>query len=151
MSETPPVIAVLDDEPQMRKALGRLLATHGFRVEAYESGSDFLAALPSHPADCLVLDLHMPELNGFNVLEAFKSQHIPTPVVILTGHDEPGTAERALSLGASAYLAKPVDESALLYAIETVTGLGKRRVSGLSESMKPNAGPVDPAATPERQ
>jgi FixJ family two-component response regulator len=119
MSQTPPVVAVLDDEPQMRKALRRLLATHGFRVEAYELGNDFLATLSSHPADCLVLDLHMPDTNGFDVLAAFKSQRVVTPVVVITGHDEPGTAKRALSLGAFAYLTKPVDESALLSAIKS--------------------------------
>ena len=110
---------MLDDEPQMRKALRRLLATHGFRVEAYEWGKDLLAALSSHPADCLVLDLHMPEVNGFDVLAAFESQHVVTPVVVITAHDDPGTAERALSLGASAYLTKPVDELALLSAIKS--------------------------------
>ena len=118
MTQTPPVVAVLDDELQMRKALRRLLATHGFRVEVYEWGKDLLAALSSHPADCLVLDLHMPEVNGFDVLVTFESQHVTTPVVVITGHDQPGTAERALSLGASAYLTKPVDESALLSAIK---------------------------------
>jgi FixJ family two-component response regulator len=119
MSQTPPVVAVLDDEPRMRKALRRLLATHGFCVEAYERGEDFLATLPSHPADCLVLDLHMAEVNGFDVLAAFESRNVTTPVVVITAHDEPGTAERALSLGASAYLTKPVDESALLSAIKS--------------------------------
>ena len=117
MTQIPPVVAVLDDEPQMRKALRRLLGTHGFRVEIYESGNDFLAALSSHPVDCLVLDLHMPEVSGFDVLAAFESQHIATPVVAITGHDELGTAERTRALGASAYLKKPVDESALLSAI----------------------------------
>ena len=117
MTKTPPVVAVLDDEPQMRKALRRLLATHGLRVETYESGKDFLAALPSHPADCLVLDLHMPDVSGFDVLAVFESQHIATPVVVITGHDEPSTSDRVRRLGASAYLKKPVDESALLSAI----------------------------------
>ena len=117
MNQTPPVIAVLDDEPLMRKALKRLLNTHGFRVEAYERGKDFLAALPTHPVDCLLLDLHMPEVNGFDVLTTFQSLPVTPPVVILTGHDEPGSAERARSLSAAAYLKKPVDESALLAAI----------------------------------
>ena len=101
MSQTPPVIAVLDDEPQMRKALRRLLSTHGFRVEAYERGDDFLTALPSHPADCLVLDLHMPGVNGFDVLAALQSQGVALPVIVITGHDEPGTAEHTRTLGAS--------------------------------------------------
>lgn len=123
MIHPPPIVAVLDDEPQMRKALRRLLGCHGYRVEDYERGVDFLAALPWHPADCLVLDLHMPEVSGFDVLEVFAAQHVTTPVVVITGHDEPGTAERTLALGASAYLLKPVDEVALVSAIEsTISG-----------------------------
>ena len=122
MSPLPPVVAVLDDELQMRKALRRLLVSHGFRVDAYEGGHEFLAALPTHPAVCLVLDLHMPEINGYEVLAALESQHATTPVIILTGHDEPGTAERVLALGASAILTKPVDEASLLSAIATARG-----------------------------
>ena len=122
MSETAPVIAVLDDEPRMRKALCRLLTTHHLQVEDYESASDFLKALPSHPADCVVLDLHMPGVNGFDVLAALGSQRVAPPVIIITGHDQPGAAERAGALGASAYLRKPVDESALLSAIKSAIG-----------------------------
>lgn len=116
-----PVVAVLDDEPEMRKALRRLLTSRGFRVEEYACGEDLLAALSSHPLDCLLLDLHMPGVNGFDVLETFRSRQIPVPVVVLTAHDEPGTADRVCSLGASAYLKKPVDKAALLAAIETAT------------------------------
>jgi FixJ family two-component response regulator len=119
VSQTTSVVAVLDDEPEMRKALRRLLATHGFSVEEYETGTDFLAALPLHPADCLVLDLHMPEVSGFDVLASFATRHITTPVVVITAHGEPDTAERVRSLGASAYLTKPVDESVLVSAIHS--------------------------------
>lgn len=121
MSPAAPVVAVLDDEPEMRKALRRLLTSRGFRVEEYACGEDLFAALSSHPLDCLLLDLHMPGINGFDVLEAFRSRHIPVPVVVLTAHDEPGTADRVRALGASAYLKKPVDKAALLAAIETAT------------------------------
>ena len=117
MSQLPSVIAVLDDEPKMRNALRRLLSTHGFRLEDYERGDEFLAALPSHTADCLVLDLHMPEVSGFEVLAALAALHVPMPVVVITGHGDPETAERVFALGASAYLTKPVDESVLLKAI----------------------------------
>jgi CheY-like chemotaxis protein len=112
------VIAVLDDEPEMRKALRRLLGCRGFRVEEYACAEDLLAALVSHPPDYLLLDLHMPGLNGFDVLEAFHSRRIPVPIIVITAHDEPGTAERVRALGASAYLKKPVDRDALLAAIQ---------------------------------
>jgi DNA-binding NarL/FixJ family response regulator len=71
--------------------------------------------------DCLLLDLHMAEVSGFDVLEAFRSRHIHVPVIVITAHDEPGTAERVGSLGAAAYLKKPVDRDTLLAAIEAAT------------------------------
>ena len=120
-----PVVAVLDDEPEMRKALRRLLACRGFRVEEYERGEDLLTALGSQPLDYLLLDLHMPGINGFDVLEAFRSRQIPVPVIVITAHDEPGAAERARALGASAYLKKPVDRDALLSAIAAATSSGR--------------------------
>jgi DNA-binding NarL/FixJ family response regulator len=63
----------------------------------------------------------MPGANGFDVLEALRSRHIPLPTVVITAHDEPGTAERAQALGACAYLTKPVDRDALLSAIAAAT------------------------------
>jgi FixJ family two-component response regulator len=117
MAARQPVLAVLDDEPELRKALRRLLTGRGFCVEEYARGSDLLAALGSHPLDCLLLDLHMAEVSGFDVLEAFQSRHIHTPVIVITAHDEPGTEERVRLLGAAAYLTKPVDKDALLSAI----------------------------------
>jgi len=121
MPTAEPVVAILDDEPEMRKALRRLLTCRGFGVEEYERGEDLLAALSSHPLDYLLLDLHMPGINGFDVLEAVRSRQIPVPVIVITAHDEPGTAERVRGLGAAAYLKKPVDREALLSALATAT------------------------------
>ena len=124
VGHTEPVIAILDDEPRMRSALCRLLATHGYRVENYACAAELLAALPTHPADCLVLDLHMPEVSGFDVLAALDPPHGTMPVVVISGQDEPGTAERVQSLGASAFLTKPVDETALVAAIKSAIASG---------------------------
>ena len=113
-----PVVAILDDEAEMRKALRRLLTCRGFQVEEHERGEDLLAVLDSHSLDFLLLDLHMPGTNGFDVLEALRSRAIALPVIVITAHDEPGTAERVMALGASAYLKKPVNKQALLAALE---------------------------------
>jgi FixJ family two-component response regulator len=121
MTESHPVVAVLDDEPEMRKALRRLLCIRGFRVEEYECGEDFLAALGSHPVHCLLLDLQIPGLNGFEVLAAIGIRKPRVPVVVITAHDEPGTAARVLTLGASVYLKKPVDRDVLFAAIAKAT------------------------------
>ena len=119
MPNATPVIVVLDDEPDIQKALRRLLTSKGFVVETYGRGEDLIAALDSHRIDCLLLDLHMAGVNGFDVLEAFQSRHIRVPVVVITGHDEPSTEARARSLGAAEYLKKPVDRAALLSAIHS--------------------------------
>jgi CheY-like chemotaxis protein len=127
MPTAQPVVAILDDEPEMRKALRRLLTSRGFRVEEYACGEDTLAALSSHPLDCLLLDLHMPGINGFDVLETLRSRQSPVPVIVITAHDEPGTEARARALGARAYLKKPVDRDTLLAAIAVA----------ISQSQKP--------------
>jgi two-component system response regulator FixJ len=116
-----PVVGVLDDEDQMRKALSRLLATYGYRVEAYACSADLLAVLSFSHLGCLILDLHMPDLNGFEVLQTFIDRCVTLPVIVITGHDMPGTEERVRSLGAAAYLLKPVDDAALVAAIRHVT------------------------------
>lgn len=114
----PATVAVLDDEPKMRTALRRLLSTHGFHVEDYQTGRAFFDALPTHPTDCLVLDLHMPEISGYEVLATFASRQISTPVVVVSAHREPGTEERVRALGASAFFDKPVDGATLVAGID---------------------------------
>lgn len=120
MTTPKPIVAVLDDEPELRKALRRLLSGRGFGVEEFANGKDFLAAVDSLSLDCLLLDLHMVEVSGFDVLEAFRSRRIRVPVIVITAHDEPGTELRVRALGACAYLRKPVDRDTLLAAIQTV-------------------------------
>ena len=102
----------------MRKALRRLLACRGFQVQEYERGADLLLdPTASHRLDCLLLDLHMEGVSGFEVLESFLTRQIHVPVIVITAHDEPGTEGRVRGLGAVAYLKKPVDRDALLSAI----------------------------------
>jgi FixJ family two-component response regulator len=118
MSQPPRTIAILDDEPEMRKALRRLLLARGFRVEVHERAEDLLASLATQTPDCVVLDLHMTGVTGFEALTSLASRQGPPPVVVITGQDEPGNEERVRRLGAVAYLRKPMDEAALFSAID---------------------------------
>ena len=115
MDQTRPLIAVLDDEPQFGKALARLLKTHGFEVVTFTRGVEFLEACASRLPNCLLLDLHMPGLSGFEILERIAARHLP--VLVITGHDQPGNAQRVQALGGLHYFLKPVNESQLLAAI----------------------------------
>jgi len=112
-----PLIAVLDDELRLCKALSRLLKTHGFEVVTFALGTELLAACAARLPDCLLLDLHMPDISGFDILERLAAQHLRVPVVVITGHDQSGYAKRVRALGGVDYLLKPLDESQLLAAI----------------------------------
>jgi FixJ family two-component response regulator len=116
------LVTIVDDEASVRKALSRLIRAAGFEVETFSSGAEFLAAsLPRRP-NCLVLDLRMPHVSGFDVQQALSLAGHRLPVVIITGDDSRESRERALKLGAKAYLRKPVDDAILLDAIRTAIG-----------------------------
>ena len=115
MNELRPLIAVLDDEPQFCRALARLLKSHGFEVVTYTLGANFILGCDARLPQCLLLDLHMPDLNGFEILERVAAQHLP--VLVITGHDQPDNAARVRALGAAGYFLKPINETQLLAAI----------------------------------
>ena len=117
-----PLLAVVDDDADVRVALTRLVSSAGFAVETFASGAEFLHSIEDHEPDCVVLDLHMPEMSGFDVQGALASGHAAVPVVVITGHDTPESRARAVQLGARAYLCKPVDDEALLAAIGAAMG-----------------------------
>jgi FixJ family two-component response regulator len=113
-----PLVAVVDDEESVCRALKRLLRSAGFDVATFGSGSDFLQSLRSRRPACLVLDLHMPRMSGFDLQEHLLSVEDRMPIVVITGHDTPQSRDRVMLAGASAYLHKPVDDQALLDAVQ---------------------------------
>jgi FixJ family two-component response regulator len=113
-----PLLAIVDDDADVRVALTRLVTSAGFAVETFGCGADFLKSVDDHEPACVVLDLHMPEVNGFNIQVALARHHARVPVVVITGHDTPENRARALRFGAKSYLCKPVDGDALLAAID---------------------------------
>jgi FixJ family two-component response regulator len=118
MPERPLLIDVVDDEELVRKALGRLIESAGFDVRIFASGEEFLLCTQTRRAHCVVLDIRMPQMDGFAVQQALMHHDDqPTPVVIVTGDDSSEHRSRALRHGASAYLRKPVDDALLLDAI----------------------------------
>lgn len=113
------LVAVVDDEESVRRALGRLIRSAGFGVEMFGSGIEFMQSLQRHRPDCVVLDLRMPLLNGFDVQAAITRSGTVLPVIIITGDDTPHSRERTLRNGARAYLRKPVDDAMLIEAIHS--------------------------------
>jgi FixJ family two-component response regulator len=112
-------VAVVDDDESVRKALQRLLRASDLDADTFASANDFLASLPHAPLpDCLVLDLQMPGTSGLDLQRQLTRAGPQVPVVVITGHDEPGMQARCLAAGASAYLRKPLEAGKLLAAIE---------------------------------
>jgi DNA-binding response OmpR family regulator len=116
-----PFIAVVDDEPAVLKALERLFRSAKFEVVTFGSGASFLANPDTRKPDCVVLDLHMPDMNGFDVLSHLStSPGAKVSVVAISAHDTPTTRQRALEGGAAVYLQKPFDAQTLLSAVRTL-------------------------------
>ena len=98
----------------------------GLMVETFGSGAEFLKSLEMVLPDCVVLDLHMPHMDGFNVQTQLAQKCAGLPVIIVTGHDFPEARERAMAGGASAFLRKPVHDRTLLDAISAATTCATR-------------------------
>jgi len=122
MARRPLTIAVVDDEEDVRHALHRLLRSAGFEVLVYATGSEFLRHARESAPHCVVLDLHMAGLSGFDVQSQLKEWALSLPVVVLTGNDTAEGRRRALDGGAKAFLSKPVDDEALIGAILDAVG-----------------------------
>jgi FixJ family two-component response regulator len=125
MMPVQPRIAIVDDEEPVRKALQRLLCSYGMDARTFPSGTELLDAMVSYEPDCLVLDLHMPGISGFDLQEQLPQAGKRIPVVVITGDDKAEARERALGGGAAAYLIKPIDERLLLDAISAAIASGK--------------------------
>src|SRR5262245_1193430 len=126
------VIAIVDDEECVRKALERLFRSAGHNVASFRSGEDFLYALGICRPDCVILDLHLPGLSGLDVQRCLRRNRNNLPCIIVTGKDEPETRERVLASGGAGYLTKPLDQRKLFDMISAA-------VPGTHEDIRENA------------
>jgi len=110
-------VAVVDDDDGFCRALGRLLRAAGFEPAMYPSAETFLQDLARARVDCLVIDIHLGGMSGFDLQRHLAASGAPPPIIFMTGHDEPGTPERARKAGCVAFLRKPFVGNALLEAI----------------------------------
>jgi FixJ family two-component response regulator len=117
MSPSAGIVYLLDDEPEMLKALGRLLRVHRFEVRGFTSVRSFLESWRAGEVACLVLDVAMPELDGLEVQDRLKRDGMLIPIVFLTGHGDIPMSVQAIKAGAADFLTKPVDEIALVRAV----------------------------------
>jgi RNA polymerase sigma factor (sigma-70 family) len=117
VNPTAGTVYVVDDDPSLRKALGRLCEAAGLEVKTFASAREFLAhGAPANPA-CLVLDVQMPGLSGLDLQAELAARHIQTPIVFVTGHGDIPTSVRAMRAGAADFLTKPFGNQNVLEVI----------------------------------
>ncbi len=110
-------VFLVDDEPELRQALIRLLKAEGLEVEGFGSAPDFLARVTADTTGCLVLDLSMPGLDGLELQERLTATDAKLGIVFLTGHGDIPTSVRAIKAGALDFLTKPVRRDDLVRAV----------------------------------
>jgi FixJ family two-component response regulator len=111
------VICLLDDDPSVLKAVGRLLSSAGWQAQQFSDPDKFLEYAKIHRAPVAVIDVWMPIMSGLEVQSRLKELSPSTRVIIFTGKDDPLVRSTALNAGASAFLTKPFDDEELLTAV----------------------------------
>jgi len=123
-NEQRPTVFIVDDDDMVRDSLRALLEAHRFQVHDFESARRYLDGRDGLIRGCLVVDMHMPDMNGLELLQALRKAGDATPVVLYTGRNDPALEARAMTAGASAVLDKPVTYKILLAAIRQALGSG---------------------------
>jgi FixJ family two-component response regulator len=110
-------VYVVEDDTSLCNAVRRLLRSAQYRVITFATAEEFRQSDFKNSPGCLLLDIRLPGISGFELREELLASGAQMPVIFITGQDRAGMEERAMLLGASAYLRKPVDEETLLGAI----------------------------------
>lgn len=128
-----PRVFLVDDQPAILKALGRLLASAGYTVQGYTSAREFLDSGDAGTPGCLVLDLAMPEMGGMALQQELAQRDSHLPVIFLTGQGDIATGVQAMKLGAADFLTKPVDDERLLAAVAAAFERNRRSLADSAE------------------
>jgi len=120
------IVAIIDDDAGMRKAIARLLRAFGYLPEIFASGDEFLGAAQTSKALCLIVDLHLGHSTGLDLVRQLSTQGLRFPVIFITGWDDDATRQQAADLGCLTYLRKPFPSASLIEAIHNATGSTRR-------------------------
>jgi DNA-binding response OmpR family regulator len=121
----PGKILVVDDDPEVRMATRDFLSSKGYDVSVAEGGRDALRQLDSSPADVVLLDVAMPDMDGLETLKRIVSAHPNVPVIMVTGNADIEITSKVLQLGAADYVPKPFDLDYLNQAIRIQLSPGR--------------------------
>ena len=111
-------IVVVDDDASMCQAIGRLLLTAGWKIEAFPSAEAFIDSSSYGQSDLLILDMELPGISGLELKRRMASSGIDVPVIFITGHDHPLLRNQAEQAGANAYFTKPFQGDQMIAAVK---------------------------------
>ncbi|TJV72890.1 MAG: response regulator transcription factor FixJ [Mesorhizobium sp.] len=130
------VVHVVDDDVDVRKSLGFLLATADFAVRLHESATAFLAPEPKEIDGCIVTDVRMPGIDGIEFLRQLKARGLSAPVIVMTGHADVALAVQAMKEGAADFIEKPFDDQVLIDAIRSALDHRSQPVAAHPQSVE---------------
>jgi DNA-binding NtrC family response regulator len=136
--EPVPQVYVVDDDVSVREALSSLIRSAGLTVKTFASASDSLRGLEREQPGCLVLDIQLPDINGFELQQRLTTDHIQIPIIFLTGHGDIPMSVRAIKAGAVEFLTKPFDDEYLLETIRTAIARGGKREGFVGSASEPS-------------
>lgn len=125
MAKGEQTIAVVDDDPSVRKALARLLSVFGYRVELFASAEAFLDAAPASKAMCLLVDIKLGAMSGLDLARKLSADGFEFPIVFMTGSEKNVVRLQCLDFGCVAFLQKPIPEAHLMDAVAKAIGAGR--------------------------
>jgi FixJ family two-component response regulator len=108
------LVSVVEDDQYFRDSMRRLMRSLGYRVEAFSSAADFLAAARHVETSCLICDVQMPGMSGIDLHRSLTDAGYAIPTILVTGYPNDTDRARALSNGVVCYLSKPIDETLLI-------------------------------------
>ena len=129
-------VYVVDDDAAVREAVESLIRSAGFRVRTFESAHEFLASPRAEVPSCLVLDVHLPGLNGFDLQRELARADIQIPIIFLTGYGDIPTSVRAIKAGALEFLTKPFADEDLLNAMPVRTAAADKTLERYASEKK---------------
>jgi len=124
MSQNQRIVAIVDDDPAVCRALARLVRSLGFDTITYSSGEEILRAATSLQPDLVLIDLHLPGVMGPELLEALRLHLQGTRFAMMTARDLAGMRESCLAAGAGAYMTKPIQLADLTSLLASQTPAG---------------------------
>jgi FixJ family two-component response regulator len=123
MSKNQSIVMIVDDDDSTRKAVRRLMKSFGFAVETFASAEEFLGSDRLEKTSCLILDVHMPGMDGLQLQQRLVASNNAIPIIFITAFTDDRARVQALKSGAVAYLAKPVADDELLNCIHAALKL----------------------------